>query len=297
MNGAQSILHHLDVEGLLQEETSGNYQIINMQRLDFSRWEGITQQRYQELDQMEAFAASDECLMHFLARALEDPTHPEKCGLCKNCRKAQSKFVLDEAQLQLAQNFLLQGDPIMIEPRKQWVRRGVITPEAKLRHLNETGLALSYYNDEGWGKLVRHGKYVAGHFSDDLVEASASLILARWSGQIAWVTSVPSTRHPNLVPNFAQRLAHRLGLPYRQAVISAKVRPEQKTMQNSHLQLANIAEAFKIDANILRTPVLLVDDMIDSGWSLTLIGWMLRERGVSKVFPYVLSKAMGNTNT
>lgn len=289
---AEKMLQHLEIEGFITETTQA-YTWSGGDIPDFQRWAAITQQRFQELAQMEAFIASPTCLMRFLADALEDPTHPEKCGRCKNCRSAQSKFAINELEFKQAQTFLLHGDPIWIDPRKQWPRRDMVTSQAKLAHTNERGVALSFYNDDGWGKWVKEGKYTQGRFNDELVMASANLIREHWDGQLQWITNIPSCRHPLLVSDFAKRLAESLGLPYIDALACTRDYPEQKTMQNNYLQIKNLEGAFTIKSEIPMTSVLLVDDIVDSGWSLTLSGWMLRERGVEKVYPFVLAKATG----
>ncbi len=80
----------------------------------------------------------------------------------------------------------------------------------------QPGKALCVWGDAGWGASVRHGKYHDGRFSDDLVEACRQLV-EQWGPDPApmWVTCVPSRRHPDLVPDFARRLAGSLGLAVR----------------------------------------------------------------------------------
>jgi ATP-dependent DNA helicase RecQ len=258
---------------------------------DLARWERVRQQRMTELAQMEAYCASSQCLMQFLANILEDPTHPDACGRCKNCTSVQSRYKPDPEQIQRATRFLYGREPIWIEPRQQWPGRNLVTKQAKIKGVNERGLALSLYNDGGYGTLVKEGKYLDQRFSDRLVSASAKLIYEKWNGQIAWVTFVPSVRHPSLVSDFARRLAKEMNLPFAAVVHSVGERPEQKTMQNSVHQLQNVADAFKVNGPVRREPVLLVDDIVDSGWTLTLIGWLLRENGVPSVFPFALSLA------
>lgn len=62
-------------------------------------------------------------------------------------------------------------------------------------------------------------------------------------------------------------------------------------MQNSAQQVRNVLGAFSVERDILNSPVLLVDDVIDSGWTLTIISALLRRNGSGDVFPFVLAKA------
>ena len=62
-------------------------------------------------------------------------------------------------------------------------------------------------------------------------------------------------------------------------------------MANSSMQAGNVLGTLKIAAHIPCGPVLLVDDMIDSGWTLTLAGWLLRTHGSGLVYPFVLARA------
>ena len=107
-----------------------------------------------------------------------------------------------------------------------------------------------------------------------------------------WVTAVPSLRRPELVPDFARRLAHALRLPFREALMKKESRPEQKTMENSDKQARNVLGSLAIDeGTILPWPVLLVDDMVDSRWTFTVVAWELRRRGAGKVWPLALAQA------
>jgi ATP-dependent DNA helicase RecQ len=105
------------------------------------------------------------------------------------------------------------------------------------------------------------------------------------------VTAVPSLRHPELVPNFAARLAEALELPFKMTLVKTDNRPEQKTMANSIQQARNIDGSLAISAaEILPGPVLLVDDMVDSRWTLTVSAWLLRQHGSGVVWPLVLGQ-------
>ena len=93
------------------------------------------------------------------------------------------------------------------------------------------------------------------------------------------------------MPEFAKRLADALGLPFIPALVRAKDAPEQKTMANSTMQARNVRGTLAVSANVPPGPVLLVDDIVDSRWTLTLGGWFLRAHGSGIVYPFVLARA------
>jgi ATP-dependent DNA helicase RecQ len=92
------------------------------------------------------------------------------------------------------------------------------------------------------------------------------------------------------VPDFAGRLAARLGLTFIQCVHKTRDTAPQKSMANSYQQAKNLAGAFKVDpTQVVRRPVLLIDDMIHSGWTMTIVGALLRQAGSGPVYPLALS--------
>lgn len=117
-------------------------------------------------------------------------------------------------------------------------------------------------------------------------------MIRRWKPQPApaWITCIPSLRHPDLVPNFARRLAVALGLPFHVALAKTDARPPQKTMANSTQQARNVDGSLAIVGQPLpHGAVLLVDDMVDSRWTLTAAAWLLRASGSGEVWPMALS--------
>ena len=104
------------------------------------------------------------------------------------------------------------------------------------------------------------------------------------------MTCAPSQRHPALVPDFAQRLAHALRLPFHPVLAKTDERPEQKTMENSTQQARNIDGSLSLRSPVPRGAVLLVDDMVDSRWTLTVSAWLLRRSGAGTVWPMALSQ-------
>jgi ATP-dependent DNA helicase RecQ len=155
-------------------------------------------------------------------------------------------------------------------------------------------MALCVYGDAGWGRDVQRGKYVDGAFSRELVVASARAIRDRWrpTPPPTWVTALPSSAKRGLVDAFARTLADVLGLPYVDALTVLDEAEQQKEMQNSAQQLRNAHLKLDIDGSVvLPGPVLLVDDIVDSGWTLTVAGWLLRTHGSGVVHPFALAAA------
>ncbi|KFF32097.1 RecQ family ATP-dependent DNA helicase [Pseudomonas plecoglossicida] len=201
---------------------------------------------------------------------------------------------LDQLLVREAEEFLCRTS-LPIEPRKKWPVGGMpqygIHTASTIPYQAQPGKALCVWGDAGWGGLVRQGKYHDGRFSDDLVAACVKMI-QEWSPQPgpAWVTCVPSLRHPDLVPDFAQRLAAALDLPFHMVIAKTDARPEQKTMANSTQQARNIDGSLALNGQpIPPGPVLLVDDMVDSRWTLTVSAWLLRKNGSGEVWPMALS--------
>jgi len=161
---------------------------------------------------------------------------------------------------------------------------------------SEAGFALSMWGDAGWGRRVADGRSGHDRFDDELVAACADMIRSVWQPDAApaWVTAVPSLRRPTLVPDFAARLAQALHLPFVQALQKCRETPPQKTMENSAQQMTNIAGAFAvIPGSIDHGPVLLVDDIVDSRWTLTECAVALRTAGSGPVFPVALATTAG----
>jgi ATP-dependent DNA helicase RecQ len=152
---------------------------------------------------------------------------------------------------------------------------------------------LCIYGDAGWGRIVAACKYDAGLFNDELVAASATLIRDRWQPDPfpQWITCVPSKRKPLLVSNFTRRLAVLLGIPFLPVIEKSRETEPQKRMENSAQQVRNLLGAFSVERGILATPVILVDDVVDSGWTMTMAAALLRMNRSGPVFPFALAKA------
>jgi ATP-dependent DNA helicase RecQ len=280
----------LEVDEAVARQESRYIRTLNPWRPDPAHVERVTAQRYQELDRMQQYVTYPGCLFEFLARELDDPT-AAPCGRCANCSGEALPTSVSPELVQEARNFL-RGDSLIIEPRSAWPA-GTAAPWRSAERRNAPGRALSADGDAGWGRSIAQEKYAHGQFGDDLVEAAAALVLEPWRPDPfpEWVTAVPSLRHPNLVPHFARRLAQRLRLPFYPVILKAREIPEQKTMQNSAQQMRNVAQAFSVTGACPGGPVLLVDDVVDSRWTMTVCGQLLRDAGSGLVYPLALASA------
>lgn len=257
----------------------------------WKRAERLTELRRSEQQQMQEYVALQSNHMDFLIRALDG-----KPGETTTSSLAPLPAAPDAALVQEAVAFLRRTS-LPIDPRKKWPDGGMPRYGVKGAILAaeqvEPGRALSIWGDAGWGTAVKVGKYRDGRFGDDLVHACAAMVRA-WNPQPTptWVTCIPSLRHPTLVRDFAGRLARALGLPFEMVLQKTDNRPEQKSMANSTQQARNIDGALEIVVDHLAPGnVLLVDDLIDSRWTITVAGWLLRNGGSGQVFPLALSYA------
>ena len=284
---------HLESPSPIQKTENGH--VLNPVRwqMPSAHITRITNLRRAEQERMRAYMATEACLMQFLSRELSDGTAP-RCGKCANCRGQGFSAAVSPVSAEAAVEFL-NNIAVPIEPRKRWPGlldfegwRGNIRRELQ----NEPGRALCHWGDPGFGDLVREGKQQTGVFAPRLVEAAVQLIRGQWSPRPSpvWVTCVPSRRHTALVPDFAHRLAEALEIAFVDCIQKIRETQPQKTRQNSQQQLQNLEGAFQIDHNRIRhAPVLLVDDMVDSRWTMTVLGAKLQQAGSGPVFPFALA--------
>ncbi len=254
----------------------------------WKRAETITALRLWEQQQMQQYVGLKEGHMEFLIKALD--------GAPVAFQPPNLPPLSEIADLRLVQEAVafLRGSDLPLDPRIRWPGEGLPQMNVKgnipERFRLRPGRVLCLWGDAGWGDLVRQGKH-DGHFANELVGACAALV-RQWSPQPApiWVTCIPSRRHPKLVPDFASRLAAALNLPFHAVLERMGDRPEQKTMENSSQQARNIDGSLAVHRTPLPAgPVLLVDDMVDSKWTMTIAAYLLTMHGSGQVYPLALA--------
>jgi len=259
----------------------------------------LSQIKEHEWSVMQEYLHHKECLMQFLSHQLDDNSS-ESCKKCINCNKSRSLSTDYSHEIGLAAAEFMENISIIIEPKKR-AGNGVAQAASRfpvyqfpfnlvnndLQH--ESGRALSRWGEAGWGEIAMHGKR-NGHFDARLVDASAKLILHRWQPEPypKWVTYVPSKRHPDLVPDFAVKLAARLGLPCINAVNIINDNYPQKRMENSDFRCKNLDGVFEIASELPEGPLFLIDDAFDSGTTFMVISALLRRAGSGLVYPFAL---------
>ena len=287
----EGLLKILEVEGAVERDGSRWLRTLTPWTFDHERVSSVTALRRIEQQQMLDYIGTGQCRMRLLRGYLDDHD-PETCGICDNCTGVSLDRAFDPATVQQAIDFLRKSER-RIEPRKQFPDGKRIAAEHRL----EEGRALTRWGDGGWGRLVRAGRQQDGRFDDRLVAAARDLIRDRWQPEPApeWVTFVPSLRRPELVPDFASRLAESLGLACKDVVLRVHETEPQKAMHNSQQQYRNVCDAFEISDKVPSGPVTLIDDMVDSRWTLTVVGLRLREAGSGPVFPFALADTAGRS--
>ncbi|MBU4304392.1 MAG: RecQ family ATP-dependent DNA helicase [Candidatus Omnitrophica bacterium] len=269
------------------ERTAVKYQ------MDHERIGRLTQQRVQEWAEVQSYFETKECLMVFLARSLDDKT-TRPCGKCSNCLGRPILSTKCDLDLEKnAQRFLRNSElPLQCKVRipanafPVYGFKGNMPSELRA----DEGRVLSRWGDAGWGRIVADNKH-DGFLSDELVCAVYELYVERWNPETkpAWVTCVPSFNHPKLVPDFSERLAKMLKVPFLPVVVKLRKNEPQKLQQNTFYQCRNLDGVFGIHGEVPAGNVLLVDDIVDSIWTMTVVSALLRQAGSGPVLPVALA--------
>ena len=296
----EGMLKILDAEGAVERTGSAWQRTLAPWAYDDERVERVTAARRAEQDAMARYGTDGTCLMRFLRAELDDPVDRD-CGRCSVCRgqssaEAGAALSFDVDLVEAARTFL-RSSPLAIEPRRQWPRdveivSGNIPPDRRL----QDGRALSVLGDAGWGDLVKQARSSGEPYDDRLVAGAVQAITGQWRPDPApaWVTVVPGAGPATgQIADFAERLAGALGLPFAPVLRLTRAIEPQGHLHNSAQQVANLWGAYDAEGAVPSGPVLLVDDLVTSRWTLTVAGAALLDAGSGPVFPFALAKAGG----
>jgi ATP-dependent DNA helicase RecQ len=252
-------------------------------------YERVLKTRREEKELLKAFTRTKECYSRYIVGCLNDDT-AGNCGICSNCMERDVLESLEHPTFETITRVQehLNGLMLPIESRKRWPSVEYFKTIV-IQSPNAEGIALAKYGDAGYGALVKEDKYSGQGFRDELAGRSAEVLrpIVRGKG-IEAITCVPSLR-TNIVPEFAKRLAENLKIHFVD-LLGKKDAPPQKRMENSPYQCENALKSFfLIDGAHVPKSVILVDDVIDSRWTMTVCGHLLSEAGCELVFPFALA--------
>ena len=157
--------------------------------------------------------------------------------------------------------------------------------------LADPGRVIGRLSDIGWGTRLRElvdgdDAPVPGEVLDACVRVLAGW---GWAQRPVGVVGIGSRSRPHQLEHLARRIADIGRLPLLGTLVPAGPRPEAHA--NSPQRLAAVWSAFEPPAfPVPGGPVLLVDDVIDSGWTATVAARLLRRAGASAVLPFALAQ-------
>ena len=297
----EMVLKVLDVDGAVRRVRGGWQSTGQPWQYDAERYERVRVAREAEQQAMLDYLDTDGCRMEFLLRQLDDP-HATPCGRCDNCTGRYWSTQISTATTEATQD-RLNRPGIDLAPRKQWptgmsALQVPLSGKIPAGELPETGRALGRLTDVGWGNRLR--EILGVHATDapvpDPLFAACLTVLAawEWAERPAAVVGIPSQTRPALADDLARRLASVGRLTYLGQIDSHGPPPARA---NSAQRLASLWERLSISDDLRERlsqvggPVLLVDDLVDTGWTMTLAARLLRSAGAPSVLPFALASS------
>ncbi len=297
------LLKVLDVDGAVHRVKGGWQSTGQPWVYDQKRYERIAAARLGEQRAMLEFENTSGCRMEFLQRALDDDT-AVACGRCDNCQGVWYPLdVAEHATATAAQSLDRVG--VGIDVRAQWPlgmsSLGVAASgKIALTERAESGRALARLTDLGWGGPLREifATGTADAPAPAPVLAACVRVLAEWgwAERPVAIVAMPSRRHPLLIDSVAHTLATVGRLPFLGTLGFHNGGPSGEPGGNSAYRLAGVWDRFAVGPELATAlapfagrPVLLVDDLADSRWTLTVAARVLRQQGVGAVLPFALA--------
>jgi len=282
-----ALLKTLRVDGAVDRAGSGWIGTGQGWHYDADKYGRLVATRRAEADLMRAYAAGSRCLMEVLTEALDDPS----AGVCGRCSVCTGELPApgrrpDPDRIAAARRNLRSRRHVL-EPRKLWPsgtpRRGRITGI-------EPGRAVAFADDPAWRQVTDELASLDREPSDELREALVD-VLRRWSREWdrrpAAVVAVPSRSRPRRVRGMAEHLATVGRLPLVDALRVSGRPPDGDVASGARVRQLLEALSRDPDGSLPDGPVLLVDDIARTGWTLTVAGSLLRDGGAGPVLPLV----------
>ncbi|MDO5083661.1 MAG: RecQ family ATP-dependent DNA helicase [Arachnia propionica] len=301
------LLKVLAVEGAVRQVAGGWVSTGEPWIHDEQRYDRIEAARLAEQEAMLRYESLQpgQCRMTFLTTALDDPSS-SPCGRCDTCTDAWYPTEVTPESTAAARTALHRVG-VVIEPRSQWPTGmsslGVpLTGRIPVPERCEPGRVVARLSDLGHGTSLRQlfavdddGRAVDAPVPSSLVNACLRTLKEwDWQSRPVAVTRLPSLGRPTLVSSLAAGIASAGRLELLPPLsLAGDARPLDRST-NSAYRLRDVWSRFEIPPDLsarlpgLTGPVLLVDDLVDSRWSLTVAGRLLRRHGATAVLPFAL---------
>jgi ATP-dependent DNA helicase RecQ len=289
----ETMLKVLDVDGACRRVRGGWESTGEEWVYDAERYQRVAAAREREQQAMLEYLRTDRCRMWFLRDQLDDPEAVD-CGRCDNCGGFDLATDLSGEAVEAAATRLSRPG-VVIEPRKMWptaLSELGIDLKGKIADPPSEGRAVARLTDLGYGGPLRDlfGPGVPdGPVPAPLVRAVIE-VLADWQPKVDSIVVVESTTRPTLTRDLAAGLSRHLGVPVtgRFAVTDTSVAPGQGAV-NSAQRVAAVSRRYDLRLEQRADRALLVDDLVVTGWTLTLASRALRDAGASEVLPLTLA--------
>ncbi|KUI21843.1 recombinase RecQ [Mycobacterium sp. GA-1285] len=292
----EMVLKVLDVDGAVRRVKGGWVRTGQQWVYDEARYRKLDAARRREQQAMLDYQATDRCRMAFLRAQLDDPelNEGERCGRCDNCTGFHYDAAVDTAAVEDTRTRLMRPG-VELTPRKQWPS-GLsllgLDLKGKITDGPEPGRAIGRLTDLGWGARLRHLlDEPDAEVPDDVVTAAVQVLAAwDWEKRPTAVMALDSDTHPVLIASLARALA-RLGRLTDLGVLRYAPGRRPVTAANSAYRVAALCGAWTPPepAGLAAGPVLLVDDVTDTGWTMTMASRLLRAAGAPAVLPFALA--------
>jgi ATP-dependent DNA helicase RecQ len=304
----ESMLKVLDVDGAVVRSVGGWAATGQPWVYDGERYERVARERAREQQAMLAYQTTTECRLEYLRRELDDP-EAVPCGRCDNCTGESWSQDVPRAGAEAARERLARPG-VTVEPRKMWPTGmkdlGVDGASGKIpaTRLAEPGRALGRLTDVGWGATLRallSDQAPDGPITDQLADALVKVLASwDWAKRPAAIVTMPSRTRQELITSLGQRISAIGRLPYLGALGYASADGPGARRHNSAQRLGSLWQALIVPDELRGAlkdndsgPVLLIDDRIDSGWTMTVAAMLLREAGAPAVLPLALAVTTG----
>ncbi|MCK9926210.1 DEAD/DEAH box helicase [Frankia sp. Mgl5] len=304
----EQMLKVLDADGVVRRVKGGWEATGESWVYDAERFRRVAAARAREQQAMLDYIATPSCRMEFLRHALDDP-YAVPCGRCDRCTgRVWSTEVSSRSRDSAREELRRTGVPV--EPRRMWptgMRTLGVAASGRIPAsvTAEPGRVVARLNDLGWGNRLRQllappPAALDGPVPDDLFEAVVRTLTEwRWERRPAAVVTVASRTRPRLVADLGERIAGVGRLPLLGQLPRVAGGPAAGRVHNSAHRLAGLWSAFEVPPPLagplaeLTGPVLLVDDLIVTGWTMTVAARALRQAGAPGVLPFALAVETG----